>query len=690
MNKTLITAALPYANAGIHIGHLIEYVQADIYSRFLKLLGEDALYICASDMHGTPIEVKAREQGKTPKEFSQKNHKANKETFKKYLIEFDNYYHTDSKENKELAEDFFKTLNKKGLIYKKKIEVVYCKKCDRSLPDRYVKGTCHNCGAYDQYGDICEQCGLTLKGTDLINPKCSICQATPVKKQAEHYFFKLKKFESKLKIWLKKTKLQPEIKNSINDWIKKGLEDWCISRDGPYFGFEIPGSKKETGEKKYFYVWLDAPIGYISSTKNYCDKNKLKWKNYWESGKDAKNRIIHVIGKDIIYFHFLFWPAMLMGAGFKAPDDIVVHGFLTVNGQKMSKSRGTFFTAEDFLKDYSPEHLRFYYAQHLSKKLSDVDLDFEDFKATINNKLIANLANFCYRTLSFTHKNYGGKIAKPVKEDQLEKKISGLIEEIKKNYSEFNFKEVINNILKISDIGNIYFQKAEPWKNPKESHLAVSFCANLVRNLAILIKPVLPAFSQETEKIFGLKDLKFKDINFNFSGKLSQPKILLSKIEKIQESSIFPLDLAVGKIISVEDHSNADSLYVMKVDFGKFKRQVVAGLKRHFDKDILKGKKVVFCINLKPAKLRGENSEAMILAADDGRSVSILEAENSGLGDEVTFQGFTNNKKQVTFEDFLKIKMQVKECKVFYENKHLKTPSEDVVVKGVRNGAEVK
>ena len=391
MTKTVVTAALPYANAQIHVGHLVEYIQADVYVRFLRLLGEDALYICASDMHGTPIEVKAQEQGIKPKEYAQKFHKLNKETFKKYLINFDNYYHTDSKENQELAEFFFNTLKKKGFIYQQEIDIIHCPKCNRNLPDRYVKGTCPNCGTFDQYGDVCESCNLTLKGTDLINPKCSICQSPPTQKKSEHYFFQLSKFSTQLKAWLKKTPLQPEIKNSINDWIKKGLEDWCISRDGPYFGFKIPG---ETN--KYFYVWLDAPIGYISSTKNLTPK----WKDYWN------DQVIHVIGKDIIYFHFLFWPAMLIAAGFNPPSNLIVHGFLTVNGQKMSKSRGTFFTAEDFLKLYQPEHLRFYLTQHLSRKLSDLDLDFQDFQATINNKLVANIANFTYRTLHFAYKNY--------------------------------------------------------------------------------------------------------------------------------------------------------------------------------------------------------------------------------------------------------------------------------------------
>ncbi|HLC71151.1 MAG TPA: methionine--tRNA ligase, partial [Candidatus Nanoarchaeia archaeon] len=340
-SKIIVTAALPYANGQIHIGHLLEYVQADIYTRFLRLIGKNVLYICASDMHGTPVEVNAAKAGKAPEQFATEFWQEHQKDFASYEIVFDNYYKTHSPENKELAEYFYKTLKKKKLIYRKKIDAIYCPQCKRYLPDRYVKGTCPHCQAQDQYGDICEKCSSVLKGVDLVNPYCSLCRATPIKKESEHYFFALSKLSSKLQKWMNdpKSKLQPEVRNWLQEWMNKGLEDWCISRDAPYFGFEIPESKKETGEVKYFYVWLDAPIGYISSTKNYCDKFKLKWKDYWYKGK-----IQHFLGKDIAYFHFLFWPAMLMAVGIPLPT-LTVHGFITVNGQKMSKSRGTFFTA---------------------------------------------------------------------------------------------------------------------------------------------------------------------------------------------------------------------------------------------------------------------------------------------------------------------------------------------------------
>ncbi|MEK6845960.1 MAG: methionine--tRNA ligase, partial [Nanoarchaeota archaeon] len=333
--------------------------------------------------------------------------KEHQEDFANYLIKFDNYYKTHSPENKEISEYFYSTLKKKNLIYRKKVPVIYCPNCKRYLPDRYVKGVCPHCKAEEQYGDICEKCNKALKGIDLINPKCSLCGKPPIHKESEHYFFKLSALSDQLQKWYNDSTvgligIQLEVKNWLKEWFSKGLEDWCVSRDAPYFGFEIPDSEKETGDKKYFYVWLDAPIGYISSTKNYCDAHQdaKNWEDYWNKGQ-----VYHFIGKDIAYFHFLFWPAMLLAVGIPLPK-LTVHGFITVNGEKMSKSRGTFFTAKDFLKLYNPEALRFYYASHLDRKLVDVDLSFTDLQSVINTVLVGNLGNFCYRVLTFAQKNY--------------------------------------------------------------------------------------------------------------------------------------------------------------------------------------------------------------------------------------------------------------------------------------------
>jgi methionyl-tRNA synthetase len=689
-DKIIVTAALPYANGQIHIGHLLEYIQADIYTRFLKSIGKEALYICASDMHGTPVEIKAREAGEDPEKFALKVWKEHKKDFASFLIKFDNYYKTESPENKELAEFFFSELKKKDLIYTKKIDVVFCNKCERSLPDRFVRGTCPNCTTLDQYGDVCESCGSILKGVDLINPKCSLCGSTPQIKESEHYFFRLSKLSKKLEKWINgsKNEVQLEVKNWLKGWIDKGLEDWCISRDSPYFGFEIPGSKDETGEVKYFYVWLDAPIGYISSTKNYCDSHKLDWKDYWYGDN---SQVHHFIGKDIAYFHYLFWPAMLMELGIPVPK-LTTHGFITVNGEKMSKSRGTFFTAKEFLKLYDPEALRFYYASHLDQKVVDIDLNFEDLKAVTNNVLTGNLGNFCYRVLTFAEKNYGS--VDVIGDDKkLIPAVKSLIKEIQQNYLDKEFKLAVKKILQVADLGNAYFQQSEVWKDKdsEKSKSKVGLCVNLARDLAILVNPILPEFSEKVYAALGEKNLNWNDLGFEFKGKLKKPKILVKKIEMVPESNRFPLKMVVGEIKEVKDHPNADSLYLMKVDLGKKIgiKQVVAGLKKSMVPKELLNRKAVFCVNIKPTKLRGELSEAMVFAADDKENVSLLDVEKSKIGDEVCFQGMENSSTEVTFDQFQKIKMVVKSGNVYFESKKLSSKVEDITVSGVMEGTRV-
>jgi methionyl-tRNA synthetase len=682
--KTLITAALPYANAPVHIGHLIEYIQADIITRFLKLSGENVIYICASDTHGTPIEVNAQKQGIKPEELVKKYNREHQKDFAAFHIQFDNYYTTHSPENKEFSEFFFTTLKKKGYIYTKTINVIYCAQCARTLPDRYVRGTCPHCTTKDQYGDVCESCGVALKGIDLINPKCSLCGSTPEQKEREHYFFKLSSFSEQLRTWLNgNEKMQSEIKNHITTWLDNGLEDWCISRDGPYFGFLIPGETE-----KYFYVWLDAPIGYISSTKNYTDKKNEKWEDYWKKN----NPIIHFIGKDIIYFHFLFWPAMLMGVGFNVPDNIAVHGFLTVNGTKMSKSRGTFFTAQDFLKTYNAEYLRFYYAQHLSTKLVDIDLDFDDFKAVINNTLIANVGNFCYRVLSFAEKNYGGKLTKIADEKETIRQCEETIAFIKKSYAEYNIKNAVRAILALSAIGNSYFQAAAPWKDKqnKEIKEAVGLAANIVRVLSIVLQPILPVFAVSLQEQLGVKQLAWKDITFDEKIHVKNAAILLKKIEDMPEKMQFPLQLGIGKITRVEDHPNAENLYVLQVDCGTEKRQLVAGIKKFYTPDQLDGMHIVVCMNMKPAKLRGVESNGMLCAADDGEHVIVLEAPNSPPGTPVTVSGYTNSTKKVTYPEFAQVGLKVVDKRVVWKDKRLHTTVEELDVEGVAEGASVR
>lgn len=685
--KILITSALPYANGPLHIGHLVEYIQTDIFVRFLKLVGEDAIYICADDTHGAPIEIKASELKITPEKLIEKYYQEHTRDFKDFLIEFDNYYSTNTPENKYYSDLVFNAANKKGLIYRKTTKQAYDPESERFLPDRYVKGKCPKCGAEDQYGDVCEACGSTHTTEQIINPYSAVTKKPIEFRESEHYFFRLSAMSKKLEKWLKSNKnLQDEVRNFVLNWIKEGLEDWCISRDGPYFGFRIPGE-----ENKYYYVWLDAPIGYIASTENYCKRHKLKAEDYWK-GKSAK--IYHFIGKDITYFHFLFWPAMLMTAGFNTPYAIKVHGFLTVNGEKMSKSRGTFFTAREFLQKRKPEHLRYYYASMLSSRLSDINLDFEELKNKVNNELVANIGNFCYRIISFTNKNFNGEIKGIDSNRQVISEISSKIKNIEKNYHELNYNEAVKEILHISSIGNKYFQDNEPWKLIKEDReKARRICglgANIARILSILIAPILPNISRELQRQLNVKELSWKDMDFNLKNhKISGERILVEKIEE-QKQEEFPLDLKVAEIIEAADHPNADKLYVLQINLGTEKRQLVAGLKGHYSKEELKGKKIIVITNLKYAKLRGIESQGMLLAGDDGESVGVLTVHKSEAGSQVYPEGFSISKSQLAFDDFLKLEIKVHSHKAVYNGRELKTGKETVAVEKAKDGARVR
>ncbi len=680
--KIIITAALPYANGPLHVGHLVEYIQTDIFVRFLKLIGENAVYCCADDTHGTPIQISAEKEGILPEELIGRYHKEHLRDFKRFLIEFDSYYSTNSKENKYFSDLIFQRLKKKNLVYKKEVELAYCKKCKKFLPDRYIKGKCPKCNTSDQYGDVCENCNATYTTTDLIDPYCTICGETPTRKLSRHYFFKLSNFSEKLKNWFENNKkLQPEIINYLKNWLKEGLQDWDISRDDPYFGFKIPDE-----EDLYYYVWLDAPIGYISSFSNTINRDVKKAEKEWNN-----SRIIHFIGKDIIYFHFLFWPAMLIGAEFNLPEYLVVHGFLTVNKEKMSKSRGTFFTAEEFANKYNPEYLRFYYAKVLSRKLADVDLDFKDFKDSINNELVGNIGNFCYRTLSFTNKFFNSKVNDIEEDKELISQINKKADKIKESYNDANYNKALKEILAVSDLGNQYFQKNQPWKlikkDKNKAQKIVGLCINIVKNLSILIAPILPDFSQNIQKQLDLENLKWKDINFDYKNKeINQAKILINKFEAPIEET-FPLDLRIATIENVRNHPQADKLYVLDVDIGQ-KRQIVAGIKELYKKEELKGKNIIVVANLKPATLRGVVSQGMLLAAEIDKECKVLFAEGKA-GEQVKFGDLKSSKDQVSFEQFSKLKMLVKDGKVVYNNKILNINGKEIKVK-IKDGARVR
>ncbi len=655
----IVTSALPYANGPIHIGHLVEYIQTDIYVRFLKSMNIDVIYCCADDTHGTPIELNAAQLGIPPEKLIEKYHKEHSEDFKKFSVNFDNFYTTNSPENKAFSDFFFTKLKEKGDIYKKNVELTYCENCKRFLPDRYVKGICPKCGSEEQYGDNCEKCNATYEPTDLKESKCVICSNTPVRKVSEHYFFALSNYSDKLKSWLENNdNLQQEVKNYVLNWIKEGLKDWDITRDAPYFGFNIVGEKD-----KYYYVWLDAPIGYIASCRNYCEKHGLNFEDYW---KADKGRIIHFIGKDIIYFHFLFWPAMLMGVGFNLPENIVVHGFLTVNNQKMSKSRGTFITAKEAAAKLNPEYLRYYYANILGHSLKDINLDVNDLKGRINSELIDNFGNLTNRALTFLYKNFQGELS-DFHFPELEKKILKQADKVIQHYENVEFHLAIRSILEIGFEVNKFFQDSAPWaliKKDRDKTLEVlSFTVNVIKIMGALLKPVIPNIIGKLEKILNIDNLTIANcINFNLkTHKINKPKILFKKIEElklIEPSPASKILLKAGEITDVDLHPNADKLYVLTVKFDSETRQIVSGIRDFYSQEELQGKVAVFVYNLKQAVIRGVESNGMILAAKDDKDLGIV-LTDAPHGSNVNIETVEyNNTNEITIKDFSKLQFQ--------------------------------
>ena len=685
--KILVTSALPYANGAPHIGHMVEYIQTDIFVRFLKQIGKDVIYVCASDTHGAPISIKAEKLGIKPEELVDIYSKKQKQDFDDFNIGLDSFYTTNSKENEYYSDLFFNIMKEKGLIYKKKIKQMYCPKCKRFLPDRYVKGECPKCHAKDQYGDQCEVCGAKYEPTDLINPYCAICGTKPILKETEHYFFRLTDFKDKLKKYIEERDFQSDIKKFILNWLDD-LKDWCISRDAPYFGFKIPGEKD-----KYFYVWLDAPIGYISSTLKYCKKNNINIDEYW---KNDKTKIIHFIGKDIIYFHFLFWPAMLMSVGFNLPFDMVVHGFLKLSGKKLSKSRGTMIEARRYLDVLDPSYLRYYYASNLSSKVEDINLDWNDFKEKSNNELVAKIMNFVYRVLNFVNSHLDSEI-KEFNEDDRMKKIMDDINErigkIKDAYLGYEFRTVVKLINEIADIGNRYFQDNEPWKFIKDKkkekmYNVVSFSANIVKILSILLFPIIPNIAKKIQEQINYNNFNWNELDFDLKNhRINKSGILLRKIDdetikKIFEKDLFSkLDLRVARIINVENHPNADKLYLLNIDLGNEKRRIVAGLKKWYKPEELVNKKIVVICNLKPSVIRGIKSEAMLLAADNGKDVGLLSVDDKeGSAVFVDEKNITDVDKTrlIDIKEFLSLGLYVKDYFAYYNNKRLRTKDKEI------------
>ena len=655
----LVTCALPYANGSIHLGHMLEHIQADIWVRFQRMRGHNIHFICADDAHGTPIMLKAQQLGITPEEMIAAVSQEHQTDFAGFKISFDNYHSTHSDENRQFAESIYTKLKENGFIKSKTISQLFDPEKTMFLPDRFVKGTCPKCKAPDQYGDNCEVCGATYSPTELINPKSAVSGATPVMKDTEHFFFDLPQFADMLKAWTTSGALQDEIANKLNEWFTSGLQQWDITRDTPYFGFEIPGAPG-----KYFYVWLDAPIGYMGSFKNLCNKRgDIDFDAFWGETSDAE--LYHFIGKDIVYFHSLFWPAMLHGSGYRKPTNVFVHGYVTVNGAKMSKSRGTFIKASTYLQHLDPECLRYYYAAKLNNRIDDLDLNLEDFVARVNSDVVNKLVNLASRTASFICKRFDGKLADTLSEPALYKTFTDASERIADAYEKREYSRAIRDIMALADEANRYVDEKAPWviakQEGQETELSAvcSTTINLFRVLMTYLKPVMPELAARAEAFLNVT-LNWTDIELPLLAHTVSPfKALFTRVDPVKvaamveaskeeaqaaapkatgplaDEPIAPeityddfakLDLRIALIKKAEAVPEADKLLRLQLDLGGEVRQVFAGIKSAYSPEQLEGKLTVMVANLAPRKMRFGMSEGMVLAAGPGgKDLFILE-----------------------------------------------------------------
>ena len=532
--RILVTSALPYANGEIHLGHLLEYIQTDIWVRFQKLQGNECHYVCADDAHGTPIMLKADEMGIDPEELIAGVSERHQADFRDFNIEFSQFHSTHSDENRYFSELIYSRLKESDFIKTRVISQAFDPEKEMFLPDRFIKGECPKCGSDDQYGDNCEACGATYSTTELKNARSVVSGAVPIEKDSEHYFFDLPQFEAELKDWTNAGHLQEEISNKLAEWFEQGLQQWDISRDKPYFGFKIPGT-----EDKYFYVWLDAPIGYMASFKKLCDNSDLEFDDFFEKGSDTE--LYHFIGKDIVYFHALFWPATLLGSNFRTPNAIFAHGFLSVNGQKMSKSRGTFIQARTYLETLNPECLRYYYAYKLSAKIDDIDLSLEDFKQRVNSDIVGKVVNIASRSASFVVKKFDKELSKECIEQDLYDEFVAASSEIAGHYEDRNFGQAMRSIMKLADKANQYIDEKKPWQLVKEEskmqevHEITSLAINLFRVLMTYLKPVLPEMAEKSEVFLNVDSLNWNDIKSPLLGhQVNKFKPLMTRIEDEQ------------------------------------------------------------------------------------------------------------------------------------------------------------
>ncbi len=672
--KILVTSALPYANGPLHLGHLVEYIQTDIWVRFQKMRGHECWYVCADDTHGTPVMLRAQQEGISPENLIARMSEEHQRDFADFGIGFDNYYSTHSNENRELVTEIYRRLSKAGHISKRTIKQAYDPVKQMFLPDRFIKGTCPRCGTPDQYGDSCENCGATYSPTELKNPVSALSGVPPVEKDSEHYFFKLGNFEAWLREWLhpditKKRHVQPEVANKLTEWFDAGLKDWDISRDTPYFGFEIPDAPG-----KYFYVWLDAPVGYMASFKNLAANKQLEFDDFW--GQDSQAELYHFIGKDILYFHTLFWPAMLHGAGFRTPTAVFAHGFLTINGTKMSKSRGTFITARSYLNHLHPRYLRYYFAAKLNGRVEDIDLNFDDFTARINSNLIGKYVNIASRAAGFITDRFSGKLSKEAINKELLHEIQMAAETIAECYENRDYAEAVRLIMGLADKANTFVDDRKPWlmaKDPAQNELLQQVCTtslNLFRLLTIYLKPILPKIVEDAAAFLNIPPLTWEDtktlltdhtINtYQHLAARVDPKSIPALLDESQKDMktmaektsetithtsdvarhpILPeisyddfakLDLRIARIVKASHVEGAEKLLELTVDIGGLTRTVFAGIKEAYKPEDLEGRLTVVVANLAPRKMKFGLSEGMVLAAGPGKKDLWILSPDSG------------------------------------------------------------
>jgi methionyl-tRNA synthetase len=669
--KILVTSALPYANGSIHLGHLVEYVQTDIWVRFQKMRGHDCRYVCADDTHGTAIMLRAEKEGITPEALIDRVWHEHTRDFAGFAIAFDHYHSTHSEENRTLASTIYARLKAQGLIEVRTIAQLYDPVRNLFLPDRFIKGECPRCGAPDQYGDSCEVCGATYSPTELKNPVSAISGATPVHRDSEHYFFKLGACEAFLREWTTSGALQPEAANKMQEWFEAGLSDWDISRDAPYFGFEIPDAPG-----KYFYVWLDAPVGYMASFARLAQLRGLNFDDWW--APDSRAELVHFIGKDILYFHALFWPAMLKFSGFRLPTAIYAHGFLTVNGQKMSKSRGTFITAQSYLEQgLNPEWLRYYYAAKLNGSMEDIDLNLEDFVARVNADLVGKFINIASRTAGFIHKHFGGKLAEGIANIDLVGEFQAAADSIAACYEARDYSRALREIMALADRANQYVAEEKPWELAKKPeavyrlHEVATVALNLFRLLTLYLKPVLPRLAETVESFLAIPPLTWDDAGtLLIHRRINEYQHLMTRIdpksiaalveanrqnlepapppapvrhaeaqvhsaqpvaETVSIDDFSKIDLRIARIADAQYVEGADKLIRLTLDLGSLgTRQVFAGIRSTYKPEDLRGRLTVMVANLAPRKMKFGLSEGMVLAASDDRGGPFLLSPDTG------------------------------------------------------------